>query len=408
MPATAPETFSWEALSQLLSAHFEIPDFQLQAKLGAWLTDANRLAGIGSPKTFLAFAIGSLPGTAHWVLSTADAEALMGALLTKESSSLSNIDTDFREGFLHYVGAEMLVFLNQLGFTDSFSPRLLGHQPPSEEDKAFCIDVSVTVLGQTLFSRLVISQELANAWKEAFVRSSRTKEISPSLAQKIDIDIHLEAGRVTLPRLTWSKVVPGDFIILDQCGVIPGLDKGRIMLTAGGVPLFRGMLKKEQIKILEYPLYHEVETSMNHDESEENHETEEFSETDEDLHEESEFGDEDLTDEEVELEEFLEEAQGENHSEEAKIPETQAEAEPVGTAQGPLSALDNIPLNIIIEVGRLKMTLAKLKELQPGHLLELDVKPEQGVDLTINGRCIGRGELLRVGEVLGVRVLELG
>ncbi len=36
-------------------------------------------------------------------------------------------------------------------------------------------------------------------------------------------------------------------------------------------------------------------------------------------------------------------------------------------------------------------------QLQPGQLLELDVNPEEGVNLVVNGQCIGKGELLKTG-----------
>jgi flagellar motor switch protein FliN len=47
-------------------------------------------------------------------------------------------------------------------------------------------------------------------------------------------------------------------------------------------------------------------------------------------------------------------------------------------------------------------------ELQPGNMLEVDLHPENGVDLVVNGKRIGKGELLRVGETLGVRILDIG
>lgn len=67
---------------------------------------------------------------------------------------------------------------------------------------------------------------------------------------------------------------------------------------------------------------------------------------------------------------------------------------------------DEIPLSISIELGRLQMSIKKLMELEPGNLLELGVKPEQNVELTFGGKCIARGELLKIGDTLGVRILE--
>ena len=68
---------------------------------------------------------------------------------------------------------------------------------------------------------------------------------------------------------------------------------------------------------------------------------------------------------------------------------------------------DEIMLDIIVEVGRLQMSIQKLTELQPGNVLEIAERPENGVDLVVNGKRIGKGELLKLGDVIGVRVLDV-
>jgi len=53
------------------------------------------------------------------------------------------------------------------------------------------------------------------------------------------------------------------------------------------------------------------------------------------------------------------------------------------------------------------MSVKKMLELQPGNLLELDIHPENGVDLVVNGKRIAKGELIKLGEALGVRILDI-
>lgn len=53
------------------------------------------------------------------------------------------------------------------------------------------------------------------------------------------------------------------------------------------------------------------------------------------------------------------------------------------------------------------MSVERLLEMQPGNLIELGNSIEGGVSLVVNGRRVGRGELLQVGDHLGVRLLEL-
>ena len=69
---------------------------------------------------------------------------------------------------------------------------------------------------------------------------------------------------------------------------------------------------------------------------------------------------------------------------------------------------EQIPLNLVVEVGRIQMPMEQLLKLEPGNLLELDIHPENGVNLTIQGKIVGRGELIRIGDSIGIRILQIG
>lgn len=75
--------------------------------------------------------------------------------------------------------------------------------------------------------------------------------------------------------------------------------------------------------------------------------------------------------------------------------------------EGPI-ALKDLPLTVTVEIARLKMTLDQLVHLTPGSSLELPVEPDSGVTLSIEGKKVGRAELVYVGEQLGLRILEIG
>lgn len=393
-----PEQFSWEELSRRLGALFENPTLSIRATKSEWLEGAERLHGLEAPPISLQFAVGELPGTAYWIFSPSSSTQLMAAILTGHPTTDTVPDAAFQEGFLRYLVSEVIFLLNELGLSSPLTPRYLGLQDLPANERSYCIDITIAIEGHSYLSRLFLSQTLATSWREHFVRAGRKREISATLAQKTDLIIHLEAGRVALSQTAWSEVQPGDFVLLDTCTVVPGVEKGRVMMTTRGIPLFRAMLKKEQIKILEHPLYHEVETSMSNETEESEHEEEEeFSELEEEHGEGEELAEGDQGEEGDALIEGEEEESDDMHEEHART-----------SSGGEHVAIDQIPVTIVVEVGRLKISLAKLRELQPGGLLDLDVRPEEGVDLVINGRSVGRGELLRVGESLGVRVLEIG
>jgi len=94
-------------------------------------------------------------------------------------------------------------------------------------------------------------------------------------------------------------------------------------------------------------------------------------------------------------------ARGTDGMTEATGQATANEAETAG------SGLDAVGLTLSFELGRQVMTLAELKDVGPGHILDLGVATDEAVDLVVNGSRIGRGEIVTIGERLGVRVVRL-
>ena len=82
--------------------------------------------------------------------------------------------------------------------------------------------------------------------------------------------------------------------------------------------------------------------------------------------------------------------------------------DPAG-ADAPPSAADptaQLPVDIALELGTVELRLDELAGLQPGYVFGLPAHLE-GANVTIraNGRVAGRGELVAVGETLGVRLI---
>jgi flagellar motor switch protein FliN/FliY len=67
-----------------------------------------------------------------------------------------------------------------------------------------------------------------------------------------------------------------------------------------------------------------------------------------------------------------------------------------------------VPLAISVEIGQFHMPISKLMQLGPGSTIELNRRPEQGVDLILFGKKIATGELVQIGDVLGIRILDIG
>jgi type III secretion system YscQ/HrcQ family protein len=70
------------------------------------------------------------------------------------------------------------------------------------------------------------------------------------------------------------------------------------------------------------------------------------------------------------------------------------------------AAADNIPVSLDFDLGNLAVPLGELAALKPGYVFELPISLDAvRVIIRANGTRIGHGELVAVGDVLGVQLL---
>ncbi len=72
-----------------------------------------------------------------------------------------------------------------------------------------------------------------------------------------------------------------------------------------------------------------------------------------------------------------------------------------------LSALTEVPVQLTVRVGTVAMTLGELLALEPGSVVMLEKKIGEPVEILAGDRVVARGELVRVEEELGVRILAI-
>jgi flagellar motor switch protein FliM len=72
-----------------------------------------------------------------------------------------------------------------------------------------------------------------------------------------------------------------------------------------------------------------------------------------------------------------------------------------------LSLAPDMPVQVVVVMGRKGVTVKDLLGLRMGQVVELDKVPGEAVDLVAAGKVIGKGELVEVDGKLGVRVLKL-
>ena len=74
---------------------------------------------------------------------------------------------------------------------------------------------------------------------------------------------------------------------------------------------------------------------------------------------------------------------------------------------GPLGALLDISMPVIIEIGRTTLTVSELLDLGIGSLVQLDNLAGEPVDVLVSDRKLAEGEVVVVGDHLGVRITRV-
>lgn len=72
-----------------------------------------------------------------------------------------------------------------------------------------------------------------------------------------------------------------------------------------------------------------------------------------------------------------------------------------------LDLLMDVFLRVTVELGRTRMQLRQVLELQQGSVVELDRLAGDPVDIYVNERLLARGEVIVVDDKFGVRITEL-
>ena len=88
-------------------------------------------------------------------------------------------------------------------------------------------------------------------------------------------------------------------------------------------------------------------------------------------------------------------------------PNDQAEIDRGPTAPPADAAFDDLPIKLLFELGRVDIALGKLQEIGPGHVFELDRPLGEAVEILAGGRRIGQGEIIKIEDQIGVRVVRL-
>lgn len=67
----------------------------------------------------------------------------------------------------------------------------------------------------------------------------------------------------------------------------------------------------------------------------------------------------------------------------------------------------DIPVTITVEIGRTKMTIRNLLQLNQGGIVALDRLAGEPLDVLVNGTLVAHGEVVVINDKFGVRLTDI-
>lgn len=72
-----------------------------------------------------------------------------------------------------------------------------------------------------------------------------------------------------------------------------------------------------------------------------------------------------------------------------------------------LEVVLDVPVTLSMEVGRARIPIRNLLQLNPGSVVELDRTAGEPLDVYVNGTLIAHGEVVVVNEKFGIRLTDV-
>jgi len=84
-----------------------------------------------------------------------------------------------------------------------------------------------------------------------------------------------------------------------------------------------------------------------------------------------------------------------------------SDSSPNAKSAADLEHVFDVPVQVSAVLGRSKMGVGELLRMSPGHVLELDRRVGEAIDIFVNDRLVARGEVVLVDDKLGVTMTEI-
>jgi len=94
-------------------------------------------------------------------------------------------------------------------------------------------------------------------------------------------------------------------------------------------------------------------------------------------------------------------------AESAQFQKLESDAATAGNVDVNLESLLDVPVTISMEIGRTRINIRNLLQLNQGSVVELDRLAGEPMDVLVNGTLIAQGEVVVVNEKFGIRLTDV-
>ncbi|MEX1826346.1 flagellar motor switch protein FliN [Luteibacter sp. CQ10] len=82
-------------------------------------------------------------------------------------------------------------------------------------------------------------------------------------------------------------------------------------------------------------------------------------------------------------------------------------AQAAGLGEVNLDVILDVPVTMAMEVGRTKISIRNLLQLNQGSVVELDRAAGEPLDVFVNGTLVAHGEVVVINEKFGIRLTDV-
>jgi flagellar motor switch protein FliN/FliY len=91
----------------------------------------------------------------------------------------------------------------------------------------------------------------------------------------------------------------------------------------------------------------------------------------------------------------------------AEFPELRAERRTDNQGDIRLDAILDVPVMVSMEIGRSRISIRNLLQLNQGSVVELDRLAGEPMDVLVNGTLVAQGEVVVVNDKFGIRLTDI-